>query len=202
MADTGSIVTDAEVQDYLDISSLDNKTALIVKAAEAFWFGDLDRAFIEASYTTLHDINPSQNVLLLEDRPVTEFTKLEYVSSRASDGTPTYIEYDGDEYVVDSEAGIVRKLSGSFPAGAQEIRSTYTAGFTAAQIAATSHYDIAILKSLLCWSIARQHMLITGGPKMHMRSSTAPEGGSTSYQFGLTAYELEARAKLWRGAIA
>jgi hypothetical protein len=203
MADVGAIVTDAEVLDWLDVQTLKRNSEQLILEAEAFWLTELDRAFVQDTYTTLHDVYPGQKKILLEDRPVTTFTSLHYVSSRASDGTPTYVAYTADEYVVDEDAGIVKKLSGSFPEGKEEVRSIYTAGFTAAQIAATSHKDVAMLKALIRWYIQRMHMLTnSGGPKMHMRSASAPDGGSTSYQFDFTHIELRFRSQLQRGDIA
>lgn len=197
----GTIVSDAEVRDYLQVDTIDRKTELLIKTAEAYWFADLDRAFVQADYVTDHDVEHNQKTLLLEDRPVTTFTKLEYVSSRDSDGTPTFTEYDGDEYVVDTDAGIVKKMSGSFPEGREEVRSTYTAGFTAQEIEDTSEDDVAMLKLLILAYVARQFMLISSGPKMHMRTASAPEGGSTSYQFAPTEFELRIRNMISRGAV-
>jgi len=192
-----SILSTTEIVEHLNLASLDGKTSRIVKWVEAGVKRDIGRRFEEANYLTSFDVRRDQDLLELEDWPVSEFTMLEKVTSRETDGTPTYEEVGAYRYVVYSSKGLLKYLEGSLDEGRQIYRATYTAGFSESDIANDAHDDIVILKGLLLSVLEREYMLTHKGPKRHMFNESF-DGESTRYRFSYDPDQLRKLSMLTR----
>ncbi len=143
-------------KDSIDPTSQDGvKLNILIKSIEGWLKIATGRAFEEATYSVeIHDVEPHQRTIFLSDRPVTVFTLLSKVIDRDSDGVVTLETIGKDTYVVTRNR--VESLIGPFPVGLQNLRATYTAGYTPTEITDTSEDEVAIWKALELSIIARE----------------------------------------------
>jgi len=91
-----------------------------------------NRRFMQATFThQLYDgCTPSGapiSALIVKNAPILVLNSVQYKTGLNSN--PTWVSYDEDDYDVDMEAGIIY-FKGYLPRGKQNIRITYTGGFS------------------------------------------------------------------------
>ena len=86
-----------------------------------------------------------------------------------------------------ARAGIVRLRSGTFPQGSAAVIATYTAGYTAEEIATNTAHEVLLLKALLL-SIIQREVALNRENKRHLRTHSWGDE-SSSYNFDLTRNE-------------
>lgn len=196
------ILTEAEVnarlsKNGIDVIGSDDDLRLVVwPSVEAFVKRATRRSFESADYAEYHNVLPSQASLLLSDYPVTTFTSLEELVSVDSDGTKTLETIEAGDYEVDLTNGILYYAAGHLPSGISAVKATYTAGYTAAQLAANEETEILILKGLLLSILSREYA-INKDNKRHLRSHSWGDE-STTYNFDLLYSEERALNMLKR----
>lgn len=170
-------------KDSIDPASQDGvKLNILIKSIEGWLKIAIGRAFEEATYTTeIHDVEPHQRTIFLSDRPVTTFTLLSKVVDRDSDGVVTLETIEKDAYVVTRNR--VESLTGPFPVGLQNLRATYTAGYTTSEITNTSEDEVAIWKALELSILAREWGLAKEN-KRHLSNINFGDE-STTFNFDL-----------------
>lgn len=173
------------LKDSIDTGSQDGvKLNILIKSIEGWLKVATGRNFEEKTYTTeVHDVDSFQSIIFLSDQPVTAFTKLEKVTDRATDGTVTLETIEKDSYVFARNR--VESLIGPFPKGLQNLRATYTAGYTASEIDDTTKGEVAIWKALELSIIAREWGLAKENKRHLANISFGDE--STTYNFDLDA---------------
>jgi len=186
----GTNITD-EVESALNLTTpVDNTTqegALIeriVRAAESFVKKETGRQFERVTIVgETYDIAPGTQDLLLSDRPIVSIESIGEVWSRNSDGSTTVDVLTSDEYLINSESGIVSLVSGNFTPGRQNIVLDWTVGYTPQEIATNADDEIRILKQL-CLSIIQNWY---NKNKIGTQAATISFGDeSATLTFGLT----------------
>jgi len=190
---TFGVDTTKEVEGYLGFNQPIDRTDavgvevnLLILSVEGWLRLVTGRNFEEQTYTKeIHDVEPFQSIVFLSDQPVTTFTLLEKVTDRDSAGVVTLETIDADEYVVTRNR--VEALGHHFPAGLQNIRATYTAGYTTAQITNTSSDEVAMWKALELSIIAREWGLAKEN-KRHIRNINFGDESET-FNFDLDQWQ-------------
>ena len=193
-----------EVESYLGVGAItagdadNNRIISIINAVESFLKQGTRRKFEETTYTNeVHDVMEGQKMLGLSDYPVTVLTSVQKVSSIATDGTITWETLNGNEYVLDSDTGILFSRSRTgFPAGRQYMRVTYTAGYTSADITNDAQDEIKTWKLLELSLIAKEYGLAKENQR-HLGNISFAEG-SVSIQFELDALQRRLLGQLTR----
>lgn len=90
------------------------------------------RRFIQGTYT--HELHDGSNIdggrrtfLIVKNAPVQTVSAVQY--NAGSNSSPSWTDLDEDTYHVDKEAGLI-SVPGGLPRGFQNIRITYTGGFS------------------------------------------------------------------------
>ena len=179
-------------KDSIDPASQEGiKLDVIIKSIEAWLKAATGRLFEETTYTTeIHDVEAFQRLIRLSDYPVTAFTLLSKVIDRDTAGVVTLETIEKDAYVVTRNR--LESLIGPFPVGLQNLRATYTAGYTSAQITANSAAtdlnsqtfdEVPIWKALELSIIAREWGLAKENKRHFSNINFGDE--STTFSFDL-----------------
>lgn len=196
------ILTPVEVNARLakngsDVLDGDNDLSLVVwPSVEAFVKRATRRNFESTDYAKYYNILPHQRSLLLDDYPVSVFTKLEEVTEVDTDGNKTLETIEAGDYEVDLASGILYSTAGDLPSGISAVKATFTAGYTADQLLENTESEVLILKSLLLSILSREYA-INKDNKRHLRSHSWGDE-STTYNFDLTFNEERALNMLKR----
>ena len=167
-----AIVTEEEIKDFvtgIGSTPLSDQQALLRRAVESFVKAEVGRDFESAARAQFFTIQRAQSVILLGDAPVSALTSVERVTSRSTAGVPTLETIDADGYVSDLDKGRLRNLNGGWPEGIDEVKVTYTAGYTAGNLTANANEEINLLKHLVLSLYAREWGL-TKENKAHVRT--------------------------------
>lgn len=142
------LVTIAEVKVEAGISGTQDDVLLtaLLSAVLSLWDKLTGRTWLSASYTEYHDSERGSAMIFLKHFPVTAVASL-YDDPNWSYGADTLI--DTDYYKTDMEAGVIHYLS-KFNVGKQNIKVTYTAGYTSVTVPAW-------LKELIIRQVAVWH---------------------------------------------
>jgi len=129
-----ALTTTTRIKDRLGItvSGFDNVLERLILAVTARIEQMTGRRFIQATYTNeLHDgsdiYGTSRMFLILKNGPVQAVSSIQYQAG--SNSSPNWDDFDEDAYFTDMESGVVR-FPGGMPSGTQNIRVTYTGGFS------------------------------------------------------------------------
>jgi len=200
MSDVGTLVTDAEVADFVKNHSAAGKfsmtEALIIRGVEAKIRRAIGEAFVQTVYTdeaysvdwekqSGQFVTVENSRLILKHGPVSSFGALKLVTSRdAVTGAPsaTYT-IPRNAYFVDMDNGVIQIIDpalidpnalypgGLFPAGVGNLLATYTAW---------SSQPPADLKLLTLKIIARINGTQRAG-RWGQSSTASPDGSTTNY---------------------
>lgn len=189
---------EAEVESYLGLPfalSGENpqvqRVLTIVRSAEAFVSLKTERRFEHARYVDYLSPSPGRQILLLAERPVSQFVTLERVSdSRVGTVDPA-------AYVVDPERGLVIARDGfRFSSGPRSHRATYDAGYADEQIQSSASPEIALLKELLLSLVAQQYGLAKDQNR-HLTSVSFADS-TTAFKYTLDDWQQDALRLLHR----
>jgi len=129
-----ALTTIDRIKDRLGITGTDFDTVLtrLILSVTGRIEAMCGRRFIQGTYThELHDggdvFGSRRNYLIVKNAPVQTVSSIQYQAGSNSD--PDWTDFDQDEYSVDLQAGIVQFPAG-LPNGFQNIRITYTGGFS------------------------------------------------------------------------
>lgn len=129
-----ALTTKERIKDRIDITVTDFDSLIdsLILSTTARIQQATGRRFIQATYTNeLHDGSEmggmARQYLILKNGPLQSVTSVEYKTGTNSN--PSWVTLSEDDYDVDLTAGLVRMLNG-FPRGFQNIRVTYTGGFS------------------------------------------------------------------------
>lgn len=122
------------VKDYLEISAATYDTLItnLITRVCAFIESYCDRTFTNATYTD-EIYSGGKKFIFLKNYPVTEFTKIEYKSG--SNSSPTWTAFTVNDYDLIDErklrraGGFAPGENAVWPAGVNNIRITYKAGY-------------------------------------------------------------------------
>lgn len=138
---TQAITSKARVKDRLGITSTAFDTVLdrLILATTARIEAMCNRKFMQATYTNeLYDgasISGARgSILIVKNAPILSISSVQYKTGLNSN--PTWYSYDADDYDVDLTAGLL--YFGRLPAGRQNIRLTYTAGYSGFNVGITT----------------------------------------------------------------
>lgn len=124
------LTTLANVREFLEFpdDQTDDDTLLekLITRMSADIESDCDRIFGDATYTEYHD-GDGTDTLLLKQYPINSITSVHDDVDRDYD-TDTLI--DSDDYVYDSETGILTLDGFGFSIGRQNVKVVYNAGYT------------------------------------------------------------------------
>lgn len=122
------LITLQQIKDYLKITD-NTSDALLTSAIKQA--GDFIESYtgrkLEATDYTLRIDGNGQDELVLPHFPVNTLTSLSYNSGTL--GTPVWTSFDANNYMVDSETGIV-SLTFSLNRGIKNIRAVFNAWYT------------------------------------------------------------------------
>jgi hypothetical protein len=129
-----ALTTKARIKERLDITAsnfddlLDRLILAVTDRIERY----CNRRFMQATYTNeLYDgcstSGGSRSALIVKNAPILVLSSIQYKSG--SNENPVWTSYDEDDYDVDMNLGIVY-FKGSIPKGRQNIRITYTGGYS------------------------------------------------------------------------
>lgn len=129
-----ALTTKSRVKDRMELTAtnFDDLLDRLILSVTARIEQMCNRRFIQATYTNeLHDgsdiYDTKRTILMVKNSPVQAITSVQYKSGLNSD--PTWNSYDADDYDVDLTAGLLY-FKGSLPKGRQNVRITYTGGFS------------------------------------------------------------------------
>jgi len=126
-----TLTTRALVQEHLGISTDNDVIDTIVSGVNAGLENFLDAVFASTTYTNEeYDIERATRVLVLKNRPVITFTRLQSKDSPLNFDDNNWTDIDTDDYDVDLGSGLVTWNS-KFARGKGLYRATYDAGFAA-----------------------------------------------------------------------
>lgn len=139
-----ALTTKARVKDRLGITATtyDDLFDRLIAATTKRMSQMCNRRFLQATYThQLYDgvdtYGARRRMLFLKSAPVNSITAFEYKLGLNSN--PTWYEFDEDDYDVDLALGVIY-LKGSLPAGRQNIRVTYSAGWSGYALGLTNNW--------------------------------------------------------------
>lgn len=139
---TSTLTTKARVKERLQITvtDFDDLFDRLILGVSARIETICSRTFALATYTNQlydgSDIYGTQRfVLILKNAPVASISSIQYKAGPNS--SPTWYSYDEDDYDIDLEAGLIY-FKTPLPRGKQNIRITYTAGYSGYSIGVTT----------------------------------------------------------------
>lgn len=146
-----ALTTKARIKDRLQITAttfddlLDNLILSVTKRISQM----CNRRFTQATFTQeLHDgcdtYGYPRHSLILKNAPVQSIATIEYKTGLNSN--PAWTAYDEDDYDVDMQLGVLTFKS-HMPVGKQNIRVTYTAGFSGFSIGVMTYWNFNVVPS-------------------------------------------------------
>lgn len=191
------ILSNNEIMEYLELSSVSDKLAAIAAAVESYVKSEINRNFESQSYTKYYDISWGQDEIILPDHPVTALSVFSEVTDRDDEGEETLSAYGLSEYYLDEESGIISMYYGaSLPVGRRTVKCVCTAGYTSEQITAGTLDEIRNAKMLIKTLVSREWALAKND-KRHISSFSFGEE-TTTYRFTLDAFQKSLIYKLQR----
>ena len=144
-----ALTTKARVKDRLQITVtsfdtlLDNLILAITKRISVM----CHRRFLQATFThELHDgsdvLGSARSVLIIKNSPVGTVSAVQY--DAGTNSTPNWTDFDENDYRLDAEAGLLY-FSGGLPGGKQNIRLTYTGGYSGYSIGIENYWVYGIV---------------------------------------------------------
>lgn len=123
-----SLVSLANTKTFLQItdSAQDSVLNLVIPQVEDYVSKKCQRTFESTVYTNEEYDGTDNTELKLKNFPVITFTQLD--RNRVTDNTDDWETIDADDYWVDTDTGIITKIS-DFTTGTKNYRATYTAGY-------------------------------------------------------------------------
>ena len=142
-----ALTTVTLVQSNLGISTDDTLIGTIVDGVNQGLENYFGTTFAQTTYTDEeYDMPKDSRVLVLKNKPVISFTRLQYKDNPADFDDTSWTSYDTGEYVVDLAPGLVTKNS-DFIKGKRMYRATYSAGY------ATVPDDLKLAATLIASSL-------------------------------------------------
>jgi hypothetical protein len=139
-----ALTTKALVKDRLQITAttfddvIDNMILAVTARIEQM----TGRRYIQGTFTNeLHDgsdvYGHPRIYLIVKNAPLQSVTSIEYKAG--TNATPSWTEFDEEDYSVDLQAGIIEFPDG-LPRGRQNIRITYTGGYSGTSYAVENYW--------------------------------------------------------------
>ena len=177
----GAIITVAELKAYVGVTTTDFDTIfeIFINSVSDEFNAYVGRKLGKATYTDVYFDGPAGSDLLLPHFPVVSITSIE------EDGD-TLVEGDYDDYLLYADAGIIRRVMGSWLRGNKTIKITYVAGYVV-QGATLGTGETALPGDLrlACLAQCAREWKKAQGAEWGMTSRSFPDGSVTRTEKGL-----------------
>lgn len=141
-----ALTTKERVKDRLKITKTDFDTLIdnLILAVTARISKMCNRRFTQATFThELHDgsdlYGTPRQALIVKNAPLGTISSVQY--DAGTNGSPDWTDFDEDEYRIDQQLGVLYFVS-ALPCGKQNIRVTYTGGFSGYSIGVQNYWVI------------------------------------------------------------